>query len=210
MSFPQDTVDDAGPVDSPRALQAGAAPLPGRIDYEHDRGCEVSRQGGMQMFGFSPAAQQLEAAAGQFEQFATRLDVVAMRGEDCLGAVFASADSVRWDSPAGQAFTAMTFHHVRLARERQESVAELAGSARTIAGELAEHARLARTLAAAIAALAGAAPNLAASGLADPGLEDLLRRARGAGDSAESFLRFLRDHGGLPVRLMGMQTGSAG
>lgn len=154
------------------------------------------------MIGFSPAAQQLQASALAYERAASALQGVAVRSEDCIAAVLASALSVRWDSPAGQAFTALTYHHVTSARERQESVTELAVRARLIAEDLHEYAHLASVLAGAVDALTGSGLELAA--------EALLGSARRAGESASDFLGFLERHGGLPLTLLTEASGSRG
>lgn len=154
---------------------------------------------------FGRAAQQLEEAAAQYEQAGSRLDAVALRSQDCIAAIFTGQESVQWTSPAAQAFVALTFNHVQLARQRQESVQELASAARMIAADLRECAYQARMLEAVLAAASGipaAAVNDAAaddSAADDPAREALLRRARGATESAPDFLRFLTDHGGPRV-----------
>jgi len=149
---------------------------------------------------FGRAAQQLEEAAAQYEQAGSRLDAVALRSQDCIAAIFTGQESVQWTSPAAQAFVALTFNHVQLARQRQESVQDLASAARMIAADLRESAYQARMLEAVLAAASGipaAAVNDAAAD--DPAREALLRSARGATESAPDFLRFLTDHGGPRV-----------
>lgn len=158
---------------------------------------------------FSRAAHQLEEAAQHYDQAAIRLDAVAERGEDCVRAVFAAREQVAWQSPAGQAFTAVTFHQVQEARRRQSRVSEMSASARSIADDLREQAHLAQVLAAALeVALAGGAGGPGGAGAAVDGViegsaaaigQGLVQRAREATDSAEGFLRFIQSQGGLPL-----------
>ncbi len=152
------------------------------------------------MIGFSPAAQQLQESALAYERAASALEAVAARSEDCIAAILASAQSVRWDSPAGQAFGALTFHHVTSARERQVSITELAARARLISADLDEYAHLARVLAGAVDALTATATGAGIG--AELGAGSLLGSAHSAGDSAADFLEFLERHGGLPLRLL--------
>ncbi|WP_218220728.1 hypothetical protein [Nesterenkonia sp. Act20] len=158
------------------------------------------------MIGFSPAVQQLQESALAYERAASALEFVAVRSEDCIAAIFASAQSVRWESPAGQAFIALTYHHVTSARERQESVAALAARARMISGDLQEYAHLARVLAGAVESLTGAGIGTGIE--AELGAGALLAGARRAGDSAADFLGFLERHGGLPRMLLAEASGS--
>ena len=149
---------------------------------------------------FGRAAQQLEAAAAQYEQAGIRLDAVALRSQDCIAAIFTGQESVQWTSGAGQAFVALTFNHVESARQRQESVQELASAARMIAADLRESAYQARMLEAVLTAASGIPAAAAGDAAADDAArEALLRSARSATESAPDFLRFLTDHGGPRV-----------
>lgn len=140
---------------------------------------------------FSRAAQQLEAAAEHYEQSALRLDAVAERTQDCVHAVFSGREQITWQSPAGQAFITLTFHHVEAARARQSRVLEMAGTARMIASDLHTQAQQARLLAAAVTAVSAVGAELHS--------QALLNGALGACESAEAFLRFVQTHGGLPL-----------
>lgn len=152
--------------------------------------------------GISRAAAQFDAAAEHYEQAGLGLDAVAEQAEDCVQAIFAGREGVRWDSPAGQAFAAVTFYHVEECRRRQGRLIEMASSARIIAADLREQAQRARLLAAAADA-ALAATQVVGAELA---AEALVHGARGASESAEAFLRFVESHGGLPLaRLSAVQ-----
>ncbi|MGJ9372765.1 hypothetical protein [Nesterenkonia sp. CF4.4] len=152
---------------------------------------------------FSRAAHQLDEAAQHYDQAAMRLDAVAERGEDCVRAVFAAQEGVAWQSPAGRAFTLVTFHHVQEARRRQSRLFEMSASARLIADDLREQAHLARVLAAALEAAldggVGGAVDAGIEGAAAAGGQTLVQGAREASQSAEGFLRFVQSHGGLPL-----------
>lgn len=143
----------------------------------------------------SLAAQQFEAAAAHYDQAAVGLQVVAERVEDCVQAIVSGSENIRWQSAAGQAFTAATHHHVQQCRSRQSRILEMSTSARTIAADLREQAHRARVLALAVDAAASA---LAAAG-AEQQLKALVHGARSASESAEGFLRFVQTHGGLPL-----------
>lgn len=152
---------------------------------------------------FSRAAQQFDEAAAHYEQAAVRLQAVAERGEDAVQAVFAAREGVQWQSPAGQAFIAVTFHHVEECRRRQSRIFEMSVSARTIAADLREQAHWARVLAVAVDAVASAVP---AAGAEQP-MRALVHGARGASESAEGFLRFVQSHGGLPLARLAAAQG---
>ncbi|MCH8562199.1 hypothetical protein LTI14_03040 [Nesterenkonia sp. YGD6] len=152
---------------------------------------------------FSRAAQQFDEAAEHYEQAAMRLDAVAERSEECVQAIIAGQDGIHWHSPAGQAFTAVTFHHVGECRRRQSRLFEMSASARIIATDLREQAQRARLLAAAVDAALAAVP-AAGTELAT---QALVHGARGASESAEGFLRFVESHGGLPLARLAAAQG---
>lgn len=152
---------------------------------------------------FSRAAQQFDAAAAHYEQAGLGLDAVAERSEECVQAIFAGRDGVQWDSPAGQAFVAVTFHHVEECRRRQARVIEMSASARIIAADLREQAHRARLLAVAADTALAAVPALGDE-LAS---EALAHGARSASESAEAFLRFVESHGALPLARLSAAQG---
>lgn len=152
---------------------------------------------------FSRAAQQFDEAAAHYDRAAARLQAVAERGEDAVQAIFAGREGIVWQSPAGQAFTAVTFHHVEECRSRQSRIVEMSTSARMIAADLREQADWARVLAVAVDAAASAVP---AAGKEEI-MQALVEGARGASESAEGFLRFVQSHGGLPLARLAAAQG---
>lgn len=174
---------------------------------------------------FSRAAAQFDEAAEHYEQAALRLDVVAQRGEECVRAVLAGGEEVQWHSPAGQAFIAVTIHHVAQCHRRQSRIFEISESARLIAADLRQQADQARMLAAALeatglaagvalGAVAGAVSDAADAAVVavpavggDPAVRALVGGAREASESAEGFLRFVQSHGGLPLARLAAARG---
>lgn len=174
---------------------------------------------------FSRAAAQFDEAAEHYEQAALRLEVVAQRAEECMQALLTGGEEVQWHSPAGQAFIAVTVHHVAQCRRRQSRIFEISASARLIAADLRQQADQARVLAAALDAtgvVAGVAAGAAAGAVVDAadaaragvpalGAERaagaLVSGAREASESAEGFLRFVQSHGGLPLARLAAAQG---
>lgn len=152
---------------------------------------------------FSRAAQQFDEAAMHFEQAALRLAAVAERSEECVQAIFTGRENIAWDSPAGQAFAAVTFHHVEQCRTRQSRISEMSASSRRIAADLRAQADQARLLAAAVQVAIAALPEAGVE-LTTPAL---VRGAQGAAQSAEGFLRFVESHGGLPLARLATAQG---